>query len=89
MVYSFADLKLPSLIVGPIKPCRNFSVACITSKIIFKINLVFSICMLVQTIRAFAHVFCDWTLRNHFKSHTVMRQWNRTSYQIIHISAYL
>jgi len=32
----FVDLRLPSLIAGPINPCKYFPVACIISQIIFK-----------------------------------------------------
>ena len=31
----FVDLKLPSLIAGPINPCKYFPVACVISQIIF------------------------------------------------------
>ena len=49
----FVDLKLPSLIAGPINLCKYFPVELI-SQIIFNFRFFLLICMLVQTMQVFA-----------------------------------
>ena len=51
VVFSFCELKLPLPIIGPIKPCDYFPVACVISQI--TLNFIFSACMLVLTKQFF------------------------------------
>ena len=52
MVYIvFGDLKLPSLIAGPINLCKYFPVACVISQIIFKFRFFLQYACLCELCR--------------------------------------